>query len=120
MGFFDRWLESAASWNTSPSQGKYSVDLPEAEGIVRYRMTFYGRVQGVGFRYTMKLEAQGLSITGWVHNHYDGSVIAEVQGENKAIRMLVYRMQESRYIRIDEVKVESVPADPRETDFAVR
>ncbi len=117
MGFFDKWLDGL---DGGTPHAKIGVDLPEKEGIQRYRMTFYGRVQGVGFRYTMKLETQGLSITGWVHNHYDGSVIAEIQGENKSIRMLIYRMQESRYIRIDEIKVESVPVDVRETDFSVK
>ncbi len=118
MGFFDKWLDGMAS--DGGSHPKYTVDLPEAEGIVRYRMTFYGRVQGVGFRYTMKLEAMNLSITGWVHNNYDGSVVAEVQGENKAIRMMIYRMQEGHYIRIDEIKVESIPTDTREAAFSVK
>ncbi len=118
MGFWDKWQDILGQQNNSGPT--YSVDLPEAEGIVRYRMIFYGRVQGVGFRYTMKLEASGLSITGWVHNHYDGSVIAELQGENKAIRMLIYRIQQGHYIRIDDIKVESVPADPRESVFSVK
>ena len=119
MGFFDKWLDGMAGAEPS-SHPAYGVDLPEAEGIVRYRMVFHGRVQGVGFRYTMRLEAQNLSLTGWVHNHYDGSVIAEIQGENKAIRMLVYRMQESRYIRIDDIEVTPVPADTRESVFSVK
>ena len=119
MGIFDKWLEGMAGTGGSP-RPVYGVDLPEAEGIVRYRMIFRGRVQGVGFRYTMKLEAQNLSLTGWVHNHYDGSVIAEIQGENKAIRMLVYRMQESRYIQIDDIEVTPVPADIRESVFSVK
>ena len=33
---------------------------------VRKRMTFYGRVQGVGFRYTAKHLAHSLGLTGWV------------------------------------------------------
>ncbi|MBR1629124.1 MAG: acylphosphatase [Lachnospiraceae bacterium] len=105
---------------TDTRHGTIGVDLPEAEGIVRYRLVFRGQVQGVGFRYTMRLEAQALSITGWVHNHYDGSVVAEVQGENAAIRMLVYRVQESRFIRIDDIEVEPIAPDKRESTFSVK
>ena len=119
MGFFDKWLDGMAGMGDSPGPA-YTVDLPEAEGIVRYRMVFRGRVQGVGFRYTMKLEAQHLAITGWVHNHYDGSVVAEVQGENRAIRMLIYRMQESRYILINDIEVTPMAADTRENGFSVK
>ena len=121
MGFWDRLRDGLAGGmdQTGPA-ASVSVDLPEVDGICRYRMVFFGRVQGVGFRYTMKLEAQALSITGWVHNHYDGSVVAEVQGENKSIRMLIYRMQESRYIRINEIKVDSIPTDKREVGFLVK
>ncbi len=119
MGFFDKWLDDLAGTGGS-SRSLYSVDLPEAEGIVRYRMVFRGRVQGVGFRYTMKLEAQNLSLTGWVHNHYDGSVVAEVQGENKHIRMLTYRLQESRYIQIDDIEVTPMKTDTHESVFSVK
>lgn len=38
------------------------------------KITVYGRVQGVGFRYTTKKIADTLGITGTVHNNEDGSV----------------------------------------------
>ncbi|ECI3790527.1 acylphosphatase, partial [Salmonella enterica subsp. enterica] len=34
----------------------------------------YGRVQGVGFRYTTQHEAQRLGLTGYAKNMDDGSV----------------------------------------------
>ncbi len=118
MGLFDKWLDMATG--TAESRGTIGVDLPEKEGICRYRMVFRGQVQGVGFRYTMRLEAQALDITGWVHNHYDGSVMAELQGPNKAIRLLVYKIQEGRFIRINDISVDPLPVDENEKGFSVK
>ena len=51
----------------------------------RFRICFYGRVQGVGFRYTAYHIAQELSLSGWVKNEFDGTVLCEVQGDGAAI-----------------------------------
>lgn len=48
-----------------------------------------GRVQGVGFRYALRDEAERLGITGWVRNRSDGSVQALLQGEPAAIEKLI-------------------------------
>ncbi len=119
MGFFDKWMDFAAG-GTGERHAAVTVDLPESDEVCRYQMVFYGQVQGVGFRYTMRLEAQALGITGWVHNNYDGSVLAEVQGKNPAIHMLIYRIQEGRFIRIDSIDVKAIKTDVRETAFSVK
>lgn len=47
------------------------------------RMAFqvHGRVQGVGFRYFVLDQAEGLGLAGWVRNEYDGTVTGEASGE---------------------------------------
>ena len=46
------------------------------------RHVFYeGRVQGVGFRWTVKNLARGFDVIGWVRNLSDGRVEMQVSGE---------------------------------------
>ena len=47
---------------------------------IREAISFYGRVQGVGFRYKLGYLAQMYSVTGWARNEYDGFVSTELQG----------------------------------------
>lgn len=56
---------------------------------VTVRLTITGRVQGVGFRESMRAVAQALEINGWVRNCEDGSVEAVTQGDEFAIEQVV-------------------------------
>ena len=52
---------------------------------IAYQIKVAGRVQGVGFRYYTKLEADKLGIRGTVRNEKDGSVIIEVVGKEEDV-----------------------------------
>lgn len=43
-------------------------------------MIVAGEVQGVGYRYTMRMVARDAGVAGWVRNRSDGTVEAEVEG----------------------------------------
>ena len=57
--------------------------------MVRRRVIVHGRVQGVGFRYSVASAAQSRRIAGWVSNRQDGSVEAVFEGEPEAVESLV-------------------------------
>ena len=46
----------------------------------RVHVVVDGSVQGVGYRYTMRMVAREAGVSGWVRNRHDGSVEAEVEG----------------------------------------
>lgn len=83
----------------------------------RKRICFFGRVQGVGFRFTARYAARSLGLTGWARNEYDGSVTMEVQGEPYLIGMLLQRLAQDSYIRIDRMETTDVAVDPEERSF---
>ena len=51
----------------------------------RVRVVVSGDVQGVGYRYTMRMVAREAGVTGWVRNRRDGSVEAEVEGSDAQV-----------------------------------
>jgi acylphosphatase len=48
-----------------------------------------GRVQGVGYRWSLCAEAERLGLSGWVRNRRDGSVEALVSGPVEALDALL-------------------------------
>ncbi len=76
--------------------------------MVRRHFFFYGRVQGVGFRWHAVSKARLLGLTGWVKNLSDGSVEMEAQGTRTQIGELLGYLYEQRYIRIEDIKAEDI------------
>lgn len=56
---------------------------------VRVRVTMYGIVQGVAFRYHTRHRAMELGVTGWVRNLPDGSVEGLFEGDDTVVQALV-------------------------------
>ncbi|HEX8312926.1 MAG TPA: acylphosphatase [Chthoniobacteraceae bacterium] len=60
------------------------------------RQVFYeGRVQGVGFRFTVKQIARGYDVVGWVKNLPDGRVELQVGGEREEVEGFLEGVAES-------------------------
>lgn len=88
--------------------------------IVRKRIRFEGRVQGVGFRYRTQMMAAEIGLTGWVMNEYDGSVLMEVQGTESRIDRLLDSLNGSRFIRITDMDVTRLEPVEDEIVFSIK
>lgn len=87
---------------------------------IRQQLRFWGRVQGVGFRFTAQYMAEQLGLTGWVYNDYDGSVLMEIQGRPESIKKMIERLDSDRFIRIETIEKTELPLVEHEVSFYVR
>jgi len=68
----------------------------------------FGRVQGVGFRYSARIAARNYGIKGYVRNMPDGSVYIEAEGQEKNISEFINWCREGpdsayiEYINIED------------------
>ena len=69
--------------------------------MIRLNVIYMGRVQGVGFRYTVRQYANQYGISGWVKNLPDGNVEMVVEGNESEIEELLSTIDShfSGYIR---------------------
>ena len=87
---------------------------------IRESIIFYGRVQGVGFRYKLGHLAEKYSVTGWARNEYDGSVSTELQGLEEDIDKILQALYNDRYIEIDNIRRQKIPLNEEERRFGIR
>lgn len=86
---------------------------------IRREYRFWGRVQGVGFRYHAMYSAQRLGLTGWVRNCSDGTVEAQVQGDRRVIADFIEMLHQGRYIEIEDFSSREIPLES-EVGFQIR
>ncbi|MBR1638639.1 MAG: acylphosphatase [Treponema sp.] len=86
----------------------------------RYQLTFTGRVQGVGFRWTAHTLADSLGLTGWVSNEWDGSVLMEVQGSPQTIERLISGLKGGTFIEIENIERQEIPVIEGEKYFKIK
>ena len=88
--------------------------------MIRKAFKFTGSVQGVGFRYRAQYAANGLRVTGWVKNEWDGSVSMEAQGSEEQINEMLKFINQGSYIQIDRMEYYEIPVVEDERSFHVR
>ena len=85
--------------------------------MIRLLISFYGGVQGVGFRYRTRHAAQMYGCTGWCRNEWDGTVTTEMQGEPESIDKVILATERGTYVRIENIDSRPVPLVDGEHGF---
>ena len=88
--------------------------------LLRKHLVFSRDVQGVGFRWRARHAARAVGATGWVRNERDGRVSMELQGTEEQIDQVLDALERGLYIRISDIEVRSLPAEPEERSFVTR
>lgn len=60
----------------------------------RVHVLVSGEVQGVGYRYTLRMVAADSGVSGWTRNLRDGTVEAEIEGAADAVDAVLAWMAE--------------------------
>ena len=74
--------------------------------LVRVQVIYSGRVQGVGFRYTVKSLVPGYDVLGVIRNLPDGRVELIVEGKQEELDAFLQAIRDSglrRNIRDEEI-----------------
>ena len=89
--------------------------------MIRRRSHFSGRVQGVGFRYTVQALAKSFpSLRGYVRNLPDGRVELVAEGDEAEIARLLKRIEEKMKGFIKNRADDDSPPTQEFNDFSVR
>lgn len=89
-------------------------------GPQRRRITFSGRVQGVGFRATARHIASQFPVAGWVRNDPEGTVTMEVEGTPAAVEgyLVTLRERMGRLITAEDSTI--LPVENAPLGFTIR
>ncbi|MBS4201254.1 acylphosphatase [Bacillus sp. FJAT-49732] len=115
MSVFKKLRDEYVIWHA------HRIELPTfvSSTLLRKKVTFSGRVQKVGFRLEIHCIAQRMNLTGWVKNLEDGSVEAEIQGEESKIDFLVKCMQSLKRASVKKVTMIDLPINEDEETFTI-
>ena len=75
--------------------------------LARAHVIVSGRVQGVGFRAFVQIQAANSELDGWVRNCPDGTVETEVEGDRVAIHGFLEQIRKGPTLsRVETIQVD--------------
>ena len=86
--------------------------------MITRRVRIRGLVQGVGYRYALRREAQRQGVAGWVRNRSDGSVEALLQGAAERVAEVVaWARRGPPGSQVDEVEIDPAEDEAMHSGF---
>jgi len=94
--------------------------VPDQGDCERRELYYSGRVQGVGFRYTVRSLATRFAVTGFVRNSPDGRVELVVEGRPDEIRLFLDTIRVEMGHYVSGIQEQNSPATGRFQGFEIR
>jgi acylphosphatase len=89
--------------------------------MISIEIFYDGRVQGVGFRWSVRNIAKGFDVTGWVRNLPDGRVQMQVTGTEEEVRAFLEGIRQSELRALIHEQTENkLPAAVPARGFEIR
>ena len=88
-------------------------------GQTTRHIIFSGRVQGVGFRFTVHRLANRHGLTGQIRNVPDGTVEMIAQGPAEIIDNCISDITETFDNYVRDIKITEIPFEPKFTEFKI-
>jgi acylphosphatase len=89
--------------------------------MVTRQIRVSGRVQGVGYRASLRQVARKLGVNGWVRNRTDGTVEALLQGSQEAVDALTAWAREGpRGSQVADLVDSTAEHEPMHSSFELR
>lgn len=86
---------------------------------VRYTCLFRGRVQGVGFRFTVHNIAHNFNVSGYVRNLPDGRVEVVIEGDKPECEAMTHAIRDRMAPFIREATTAPTPATGEFPTFSI-
>ncbi len=88
--------------------------------VYHSKISFKGRVQGVGFRYQTVQIAKGYDVSGYVKNELDGTVTLEAEGEKSEVTAFIDEVSDTLSPFIRESDISTQTGDAEFAGFTIR
>ena len=93
--------------------------MSEESGYERREVYYYGTVQGVGFRYTVRSLAGRFAVAGFVRNLPDGRVELVAEGTADEVRLFLDTVRAEMGNYVTDVQEKTSPATGRFKGFGI-
>ena len=107
-------------WDLFKNKKAEEIPVFADSPLKAYECIFEGRVQGVGFRYTVFDYAKKLNLQGWVKNLYNWNVESVIQGPDEKVDHLIKMMDQYSFAKIDKLNKKEIMINEEFEGFEIR